>query len=142
MIKPPKILESILQFIVDYDERESLCGDFAETYTHIINASGKARALYWYLFQISKLIPVFVFESLTWSLAMFLNYFKVALRNLLNQKSYSFINISGLALGIATCLIIFLYLRAELSYDDFNEHADRIFLNLSILYVCIIDRQE
>ncbi len=58
---------------------------------------------------------------------MFKNYFKVALRNLLNQKTYSFINISGLALGIATCLIIFLYLRAELSYDKFHEHTDRIF---------------
>jgi putative ABC transport system permease protein len=127
MVKPPKILESILQFFIEYDERESLCGDFAETYALIINESGKTPALCWYLFQISILIPVFVFESLTWSLVMFSNYFKVALRNLLNQKIYSFINISGLALGIATCLIIFLYLRAELSYDKFNEYSDRIY---------------
>ena len=127
MIKPPKILESILQFFTDYNEQESLCGDFAETYALIKNRSGKTKALYWYLFQISKLIPVFIIQSLIWSLAMFKNYFKVALRNLLNQKTYSFINIAGLALGIATCLIIFLYLRAELSYDDFNADVDRIY---------------
>jgi putative ABC transport system permease protein len=127
MVKPPKILETILQFIVEYDERESLCGDFTETYVLILNESGKTQALSWYLFQITKLIPVFILESLTWSLVMFSNYFKIALRNLLNQKTYSFINISGLALGIATCLIIFLYLRAELSYDTFHEHSDRIF---------------
>ncbi len=127
MIKPPKIYESVLQFIVDYDERESLCGDFAETYAFIVKKSGKTKALCWYLWQIIKLFPVFVFESLTWSLAMFTNYFKIAVRNLLNQKTYSIINISGLAFGIATCLIIFLYLRAELRYDEFNEHSDRIF---------------
>ena len=75
MVKPPKILESILQFFIEYDERESLCGDFAETYALIINESGKTRALCWYLFQISILIPAFVFESLTWSLVMFSNYF-------------------------------------------------------------------
>jgi putative ABC transport system permease protein len=127
MIKPPKIFEFILQFILDYNERESLCGDFAETYARLVNQSGKTPALFWYLFQISKLIPVFVFESLTWSLVMFLNYFKITLRNLLNQKTYSFINISGLALGIATCLVIFLYLRTELNYDKFHEHKDNIY---------------
>lgn len=127
MIKPPKIFESILQFFLNYDERESLCGDFAETYAHIANQSSKTQALCWYLFQIGKLIPVYVYKSLTWSLVMYKNYFKIALRNLLNQKTYSFINIAGLAVGIATCLVIFLYLRAELSYDKFHEHADRIY---------------
>jgi putative ABC transport system permease protein len=127
LIKPPKILESILCFILDYDEVESLPGDFSERYYIIANQSGKIWAIFWYLAHLLYLIPVFVFESLTWSLLMFSNYFKIAVRTLLKQKTYSFINVSGLALGIATCLIIFLYLRAELSYDQFHEHKDRVF---------------
>jgi len=58
---------------------------------------------------------------------MFANYLKVALRNLLKQKAYSLINIVGLAVGIACCIAILLYVRDELSYDQFNAHADRIY---------------
>lgn len=58
---------------------------------------------------------------------MIQNYLKIALRNLLRNKVFSAINIVGLALGIATCLIIMLFVYDELSYDRFNEKADRIF---------------
>src|SRR3954453_6748165 len=57
---------------------------------------------------------------------MFKNYFKIAVRNLWRHKGFSAINIFGLALGIATCLIIMLYVQNELSYDRFNENADQI----------------
>ncbi|MEA5427179.1 ABC transporter permease [Arcicella lustrica] len=58
---------------------------------------------------------------------MIQNYLKIAIRNLLRNKVFSAINIVGLALGIATCLIIMLFVYDELSYDRFNEKADRIF---------------
>ncbi len=58
---------------------------------------------------------------------MLKNYLKVAFRNLLRFKTYSFINIAGLAIGIACCLLILLYIQNELSYDRFNKNADRIF---------------
>jgi putative ABC transport system permease protein len=54
---------------------------------------------------------------------MLLNYFKIAIRNLWRNKSTSFINIVGLAIGIATCLIIMLFVANELSYDRYNEKA-------------------
>src|SRR5689334_7097534 len=57
---------------------------------------------------------------------MFKNYFKIGFRNLWKRKSFAAINISGLALGIATCLLIMLYVQHELSYDRFNEKADQI----------------
>ncbi len=57
---------------------------------------------------------------------MFKNYFKIAVRNLWRHKSFSAINVLGLALGIATCLLIMLYVQNELSYDRFNEKADQI----------------
>ena len=55
------------------------------------------------------------------------NYFIVALRNLGRQKGYSFINIAGLAIGIACCALIALFVREELRYDRFHENADRIY---------------
>ena len=58
---------------------------------------------------------------------MLKNYIKTALRNLLRHKGYSLINISGLAIGMAACLLILLYVSHELSYDNYNEDADRIY---------------
>lgn len=58
---------------------------------------------------------------------MFRNYVKIALRNLFRNKLYSFLNIAGLAIGIACCVLILLYVQDELSFDRFHEKADRIF---------------
>jgi len=58
---------------------------------------------------------------------MFKNYFKVAMRNLWKNKGYSAINILGLAIGLATCLLILIFVIDELSYDKFNKKADRIY---------------
>ena len=57
---------------------------------------------------------------------MFRNYFKTAIRNLWRNKTFSAINITGLAVGIATCFIIMQFVQDELSYDRFNDKADRI----------------
>lgn len=56
---------------------------------------------------------------------MFRNYLKTTIRNLWRNKTFSAINISGLSIGIATCLIIMLFVQNELSYDRFNEKADQ-----------------
>ena len=57
---------------------------------------------------------------------MFKNYFKMGLRSLLRNKSFTAINIFGLTLGMTTCLLIMLYVQNELSYDRFNKKADQI----------------
>ena len=58
---------------------------------------------------------------------MFKNYLKIAWRNLRKNRVFSFINIFGLSLGLASFLLIALYVADELSYDRFHEHADRIY---------------
>jgi putative ABC transport system permease protein len=58
---------------------------------------------------------------------MFKNYFKIAFRNLWKNKSFSAINILGLAIGLAVCLLITLFVVDELSYDKYNVNADRIY---------------
>ena len=59
--------------------------------------------------------------------ALFWNYLKIALRKIKRQKGYSFINIAGLGLGMASCLLIVFYIHHELSFDRFHRDADRIF---------------
>ncbi|MXX13445.1 MAG: ABC transporter permease, partial [Gemmatimonadetes bacterium] len=51
---------------------------------------------------------------------MFKIYFKTALRILIKSRTYTFINIIGLALGMACCLLIMLYVKDELNYDGFH----------------------
>jgi len=58
---------------------------------------------------------------------MFKNYIKIALRNFLKHKGFSFINIFGLAIGMACCILIVLYVQDEVSYDRYHEKADRIY---------------
>jgi putative ABC transport system permease protein len=58
---------------------------------------------------------------------MLKNYLKIAWRNLLRNKLYSFINIAGLAIGMTCCILIFLYVKYELSYDTYNKKSDRIY---------------
>ncbi|MDR9418685.1 ABC transporter permease [Gracilimonas sp.] len=58
---------------------------------------------------------------------MLKNYLKIAFRNLFKNKVYSFINIFGLAVGIACCLLIGLYVHNEWSYDEFHSKSDRLY---------------
>ena len=58
---------------------------------------------------------------------MFKNYLKITLRNIKRHKAYSLINILGLAIGIALCVLILVYVQDELSYDNFHENGDRIY---------------
>ena len=58
---------------------------------------------------------------------MLKNYLKVGLRNLLKNRIYSFINITGLALGMACCILILLWVQDELSFDSFHKNNDRLY---------------
>ncbi len=58
---------------------------------------------------------------------MFKNYIKIALRNFLKHKGFSFINIFGLAIGVACCLLIVMFVLDEVSFDQYHEKADQIY---------------
>jgi putative ABC transport system permease protein len=63
---------------------------------------------------------------------MLKNYLKIAFRNIIKHKTYSFINVFGLALGVACCVLVFLFVRHEMSYDRFHENGAQIYrVNLS-----------
>jgi len=58
---------------------------------------------------------------------MFKNYLKFSFRNLLRQKTYSIVNILGLALGLSCCIIIFKFVLSEVGYDAYHPHGDRLY---------------
>jgi len=58
---------------------------------------------------------------------MFMNYFKIAARNFFRYKLYSLINIVGLGIGLACCIVILLWVLDELSYDRFHDNSDRLY---------------
>ena len=58
---------------------------------------------------------------------MFKNHLKIALRILLRNKVYSFVNILGLAIGVSACLVIYLLVSFELSFEDFQPDRERIY---------------
>ena len=66
---------------------------------------------------------------------MLQNYLKIAFRNLVRNKVYSFINILGLSLGMAVAMLIFLFVSHEVSFDKFHVNGDRIYhVNSEVKY--------
>jgi putative ABC transport system permease protein len=63
---------------------------------------------------------------------MLKNYIKVAIRNILRNKVFSFINILGLSVGLASVILIILYIKHETSFDDFHEDSNKIFRVISV----------
>ncbi len=62
---------------------------------------------------------------------MIKNYFKIAWRNLSRNKNFTIINVAGLAVGIAVCLLIFLVIQFEMSFDNYHSKKDRIYRMLT-----------
>ncbi|MFC1492745.1 ABC transporter permease [candidate division KSB1 bacterium] len=125
--KPPRIAKSLLNFILPGYTGDPAIGDYEELYNRIADEKGNIRAVIWFWRQILKIIPVILGDSIYWRIAMYKNYIKTTFRNILKHKAYSAINVFGLSLGIACCLLIYLWVSDELSYDKFHEDWDRIY---------------
>jgi len=127
MKKPPKIAELIIRLLARSGNRQTLMGDLEEEYQFICSENGKIRAKLWYVGQIFIPFNNFIRSHTLWSLIMFKNYLKTALRNIEKHRSFTIINISGLAIGLACCILLAIYINSELSFDSYHEKKDRIF---------------
>ncbi|NIO48446.1 MAG: FtsX-like permease family protein [Candidatus Aminicenantes bacterium] len=123
----PLLGKAALWFFLDEDDYYQAIGDFEEVYREIVKTKGAAIANTWFWFMFFKSLPGFISNSIYWSAVMIRNYLKIVLRNALKQKAYTSITIVGFAIGMACCILIFLYIQFERSYDDFHPDADRIF---------------
>jgi predicted permease len=123
----PKTARKILTRILPISEREALIGDFDELFFDKHKKMGYLPALLWYWMQVLILLPGSLWENSLWRLIMIKNYLKISLRNLKKYKGFSFINILGLSIGMASCILIFMWVKDELSYDRFHTNADSIY---------------
>lgn len=125
-LSPPKIAIWLLKRIVSKDIRYSALGDFEEIFASMAVEKSFFCARLWYWNQVAKSLPSFMADSIYWRIFMIRNYMKIALRKILRQKIFSFINIAGLAIGMAICILLLLWIQDELSYDKFHENAETI----------------
>ncbi len=124
---PPKLGQKLLFSLTHYESEYSISGDCGEEYKERVKAHGKSRALVWYWGQVAYALAASCRLSLSIGASMFKNYLKITWRNIKKNKVYSFINIMGLAIGMASCILIFLWVQDELSFDRFHENADLIY---------------
>lgn len=123
----PRIAERILRWLLPYEDIPFFLGDMQEVYFDKCRGSGRFLAAAWFWFQLTITMPPILLEKIKWSITMFKNYLTIAFRNLIKHKGYSFINISGLALGMACCILILLWVKDELSFDRFHKHYNEIY---------------
>jgi len=124
--KPPQIAASILRWILPPKDREYLLGDYEESFQRKLEEKNALSASLWYWGQLIHTAPEYLLESFYWRIVMFKNYFIIALRNFYKNRSYSVLNILGLAIGMACCCLFALWVFDELHYDRFHEKSDRI----------------
>ncbi len=125
--KSPRGARLLLKLMSVYHENHSIVEDFEETFSEVHRSNGRLKANFWYWGNTLKSIPEYLKLVVIWRLIMLKNYLKIAYRNFLRHKLFSFINIFGLAIGLSICMIISLWVQGELSYDRFHKNAPRIF---------------
>lgn len=129
--QPPKWANRFLHWFLKKSLLEEVEGDLEEKFYAQLEKSSPARAKYNYWYQVFQYFRPFALKK-DWSIhlmsyAMLQNYLRVAWRNLLRYKMYSFIKIGGFALGVAACLLIALFIKDEVSYDQHYSNVDRIY---------------
>jgi putative ABC transport system permease protein len=129
---PPRWADRFLQWYCNPPLLEGIQGDVYELFYRRVKISKrKAKLIFvWEVLRFFRWKNIKrtknKYESNT-STAMLKNFFKTALRNIVKNKAYSFINYVGLTCGLALALLILAYVRNEISYDQFHEKANRLY---------------
>lgn len=130
--EPPRWALKFLRFYCKPRSLEIIEGDAYELFYKRIETEGVKTARKRFSWDVLKFFRWKYIKGLEDinsinNISMFKNYFKVSVRSLLKHKFYSFINIAGLSLGLAACLLIAMYISNELSYDKFHNDSERIY---------------
>lgn len=126
-IQPPGVARILLRFFLNHRHLDSVLADYEEIFQSLRIEKGRCSASRWYWLQVLLCIPSFAMNSLYWSGTMIRNTVKIALRHMLKYKGYTIINTMGLAVGLASVILIVLYVHFELSFDRYHEHAESIY---------------
>jgi putative ABC transport system permease protein len=132
--QPPRWAERLLEFFCAPHLLEEVAGDLHERFERQVLLFGVKIAQRQYVWNVLNFIRPFALKrkkneyptTFLYSPTMLRNYLKIALRNLAKNKVYSFINIGGLAVGMAVAMLIGLWIYDELSYDKYHQNYDRL----------------
>ena len=130
-IYPPRWPLKFLRYFVKDEYLEEIEGDMGEIFQDNLLTLSFSKAKRLYAWETLKLLRPILIKKIEGGAklnnnGMFKNYVKIALRNIKKHKVYSFINVFGLALGIAASSLILLWVQDELSYDNFHNNLDKI----------------
>jgi putative ABC transport system permease protein len=126
--RPPRLARAILSCMKRYTQEHSAYVELEEEFKEIAEKWGSLRAVLWYWGQVIYSIPAYFQLRLVIGGTMLVNYIKITLRNIKKHKGYSFINIAGLAVGMACTIFILIWIQDEISFDKFHEHARSLYL--------------
>ena len=132
--KPPRLATRLLHWFCPPHLAEELEGDLDELFQQRIRESGLRQAQWRYVRDVISLVPLAlaqrntdtVFSQKPTNTIMIRNYFKIAFRNMARNQVYSFINVFGLASGMAVAMLIGLWIYDELSFNRQFKHHDRL----------------
>ncbi|MFC1725802.1 ABC transporter permease [candidate division KSB1 bacterium] len=125
--KKPRILFTLLKHLLLKFDKDPLYNHFEQLYEDVCQEKGKFRANIWIWNQFFRSLPGLFSAIIYWRFIMFKSYVKIAVRNIKRHKAYSVINISGLAVGMAVCILIFLWVQYETGFDSFHNRIDSIY---------------
>ena len=128
---PPKYAQRLLNFLLKEDLIEEVLGDLEEQFFQKQTSKSlfKVKLNYWCQ-AINYLRPFALKNNIITDLIqniMFYNYFKLTIRSLIKDKTFAAINIGGLAIGMASCFLILLWIQDERSIDNFHEHNSQLY---------------
>ncbi len=126
-IRPPALARWLFRRLIRDDEGLFIDGDFDEEFSQIVESDSVRSARIWYWKHVLASLPALVWETTYWRTVMFKNYLKVALRQIQKKKGFALINITGLAIGLAVCSLIMLWVLDEVSYDRFHQNGKQIY---------------
>jgi putative ABC transport system permease protein len=124
---PPRLPDWVIQRLAWAEDRSSILENLHEEYVFISSSRGTRAANLWYWGHMIRSLFPFARFSIYWRFAMLKNYLKLTLRSINEYKGYSFINISGLAVGLACFILISLWIDFEISYDRFHENRENLY---------------
>lgn len=131
--RPPQWADRLLEYYCRNELLDSIQGDLHEQFFIDLRRYGRFKAQRRYWSNVLTFINRFTLKRKNShrrsynTLAMLKNYILVTLRTLKRKPVFSFINLFGLSIGLATCMVIFLYVRHETTFDSFHQNADRIY---------------
>ncbi|MEP1097548.1 MAG: ABC transporter permease [Cyclobacteriaceae bacterium] len=125
----PKLASALLEWFCAPHWLTEIEGDLQEQYNENIEEKGILKAKIICLWEVIRFLRPHIIKKnkRLKSTGMFKNYFRVTFNNILNNKVNSTINILGLSIGIALCMVIMLYVSNELSYDQFHSNTGKIY---------------